>query len=143
MCIFIYQPTGSNAEFAALRGVHHYNNNNNVFCSAFWCISVFFFFSWACVSLGGHSSISVRSTVSGQRHLALRALAGVLRNRAAFIARGQTPPHPRLPETLPVAVRCVLRSLPPRCRQVRVIQSRIIPREKECREFQDNQSLVC
>ncbi len=44
----------------------------------------------------------------GQRQLALRALAGVLRARAAFIARGQTPPHPRLPEMLPIAARCAV-----------------------------------
>ncbi|CAM9864397.1 unnamed protein product [Scytosiphon promiscuus] len=49
-----------------------------------------------------------RSTVSGQRQLALRALAGVLRIRAACIARGQAPPHPRLPETLPVVLRMCL-----------------------------------
>ncbi|CAN0361551.1 unnamed protein product, partial [Ectocarpus sp. 13 AM-2016] len=49
-----------------------------------------------------------RSTVSGQRQLALRALAGVLRVRAACIARGQTPPHRRLPKMLPVAIRCAL-----------------------------------
>ncbi|CBN79269.1 Protein of unknown function [Ectocarpus siliculosus] len=49
-----------------------------------------------------------RSTVSGQRQLALRALAGVLRFRAACIARGQTPPHRRLPEMLPVAIRLCL-----------------------------------
>lgn len=43
--------------------------------------------------------------MSGQRQLALRALAGVLRIRAACVARGESPPHPRLPEMLPVAVR--------------------------------------
>ncbi|CAN0050888.1 unnamed protein product, partial [Hapterophycus canaliculatus] len=49
-----------------------------------------------------------RSTVSGQRQLALRALAGVLRIRAACVARGEAPPHPRLPETLPVVLRMCL-----------------------------------
>lgn len=45
--------------------------------------------------------------MAGQRQLALRALAGVVRGRAACIARGKTPPHPRLPEMLPVAIRYV------------------------------------
>lgn len=48
-----------------------------------------------------------RSTVSGQRQLALRALAGVLVNRAAYIQRGEFPPHPRLPQMLPIAIRYV------------------------------------
>lgn len=47
----------------------------------------------------------IRSTVPGQRQLALRALAGVLRGRAACIGRGEAPPHPRLPEMVPVAIR--------------------------------------
>lgn len=44
----------------------------------------------------------------GQRQLALRALEGLLRWRAACIARGEAPPHRRLPEMLPVAIRCKL-----------------------------------
>lgn len=42
-----------------------------------------------------------------QRQLGLRSLTGVLRGRAACIARGETPPHPRLPEMVPVAIRWV------------------------------------
>lgn len=45
--------------------------------------------------------------MSGQRQLALRALAGVLRIRAACMAREEAPPHTRLPETLPVVLRYI------------------------------------